>query len=120
MPAWVNSDHLTILGFLGMAMAGADHLSLQGYELQKAFPGVADHRAAVSLPLVDNSQDMEALAAHVDRRLIADAAAPAYLIRGHGLYGWGRDIDEAERVVEACEVLLACELERMKLVEIQA
>lgn len=100
---------------LGMVVPAEDRLLLQGYELQKAFPGVVDHETAVSLPLVDNSQDMAGLAAEVDRRLIAEPAAPAYLIRGHGLYGWGRDLDEAERVVEACETLLACELERRKL-----
>ena len=31
MPAWVNSDHLTLLGFLGMALAGVCYFSARFY-----------------------------------------------------------------------------------------
>ena len=34
-----------------------------------------------------------------------------YLIDGHGLYAWGRDMAEARRHLEAFEFLLGCELE---------
>ena len=37
-------------------------------------------------------------------------AAPAYLIRSHGLYAWGKDLAEAERVLEGTEWLIAAEL----------
>jgi methylthioribulose-1-phosphate dehydratase len=40
---------------------------------------------------------------------------PAYLIRGHGAYGWGKDMEEAERVIEALEHLLSCEIEAIRL-----
>ena len=33
---------------------------------------------------------------------------PGFLIRGHGLYAWGRDIAEARRHVEGLEFLLSC------------
>jgi methylthioribulose-1-phosphate dehydratase len=42
--------------------------------------------------------------------LARSGAAPAYLIRDHGLYAWGKDLDEAERVLEAVEWLIAAEL----------
>ena len=32
------------------------------------------------------------------------------MIRDHGLYAWGKDLDEAERVLEAIEWLIAAEL----------
>ncbi len=70
-----------------------------GHELCKVFPGVTDHLTDVTLPIVDNDQDMPRLAAALEPRLATDPPPPAYLIRGHGLYGWGRDLDEAERVV---------------------
>ncbi|MGH7023788.1 MAG: methylthioribulose 1-phosphate dehydratase [Caulobacteraceae bacterium] len=85
-------------------------LHLAGYELLKAFPGVDSHEAAIDLPVFDNSQDMDALAARVSAELTA-RPAPAFLIRDHGLYGWGETMDEALRVVEAAETLIACELE---------
>jgi methylthioribulose-1-phosphate dehydratase len=60
----------------------------------------------------ENSQDIPALAREVERRLQDE---PAYLIRGHGAYAWGKDMDEAERVVEALEHLLSCEIEALRL-----
>jgi methylthioribulose-1-phosphate dehydratase len=90
-----------------------DALRLSGYEVMKAFPGVDGHDGTVALPVVDNDQDMVRLAGVVQARL--EPATPAYLIRGHGLYGWGASMDEASRVVEAAEFLLECELETLKL-----
>ena len=37
------------------------------------------------------------------------------LVRGHGLYVWGRSLDEAKRHLEGWEFLINCELERLKL-----
>jgi methylthioribulose-1-phosphate dehydratase len=89
-------------------------IRLAGYELLKAFPGVETHDCAVDIPIFDNSQDMTALAASVAAALTT-RQAPAFLIRGHGLYGWGSSMDEALCVVEAAETLLACELEMMRM-----
>ncbi len=88
-------------------------LRLAGYELLKAFPGVETHETTVDIPVFDNSQDMSALATEVAGGL-AGRAAPAFLIRDHGLYGWGASLDEALRVVEATETMIACELELMR------
>jgi methylthioribulose-1-phosphate dehydratase len=93
---------------------GRPALRLAGYELLKAFPGVETHETAIDVPVFDNSQDMPALAANVAARL-AGHPAPAFLIRDHGLYGWGASMDEALRVVEAAETLIACELEWMRM-----
>ena len=38
-----------------------------------------------------------------------------YLIDGHGIYAWGRDMPEARRHLEAFEFLLACELDLLRL-----
>jgi methylthioribulose-1-phosphate dehydratase len=78
-----------------------------GHEMLKALPGVMTHETRVTLPIVDNSQDMGAIWDAVSPAL---DKAPAYLIRGHGLYGWGRDMAEAERVIEAVEWLIMAEL----------
>lgn len=83
--------------------------TIRGHELAKAFPGVTTHAVDVMLPIVENSQDMRDIEAAIAPFLAVDTP-PAYLIRGHGLYGWGRDIAEAERVIEAAEWLAACEV----------
>ena len=82
---------------------------LAGHEMLKVLPGVATHDTSVALPIVDNSQDMAALAACIEPALLAPGAIPAYLIRSHGLYGWGRDMAEAERVIEGIEWMIAAE-----------
>jgi len=93
----------------------AREIVLDGYEMLKAFPGISTHQATVRLPVYENTQDMPSLAEVVSRRLQASATVPAYLIRGHGEYGWGKDLEEAERIIEALEHLLQCELEALRL-----
>ncbi|HEX7854215.1 MAG TPA: methylthioribulose 1-phosphate dehydratase [Sphingobium sp.] len=100
---------------LSRALAGADHIELADYELLKVFPGIGTHECSVRLPLVDNSQDMVALAAEVRPLLEAqELLIPAFYIRGHGLYAWGPTIEAAEMIVEGCEFLLACAWEDLK------
>ena len=94
---------------LSRAVAGDGH-TLAGHEMLKALPGIATHETSVVLPIVENSQDMATIDAAITPRLLAPGAIPAYLIRSHGLYGWGRDMAEAERVIEAVEWMIAAEL----------
>jgi methylthioribulose-1-phosphate dehydratase len=101
---------------LSRALAGSRQIVFDGYELLKIFPGVDTHEARVAIPLVENSQDMAAMAETLRPLLVAQTPiVPAFYIRGHGLYAWGRTIAEAEHVTEAVEYLLACELETLKL-----
>jgi methylthioribulose-1-phosphate dehydratase len=97
---------------LSMATAGAA-ISFTDYELLKAFEGQSTHATTLDLPLVDNDQDMKRLA-HVLDPILA-ACRIGYLIRGHGIYIWGPDMPAALARLEGAEFLLACELERRKL-----
>lgn len=85
-------------------------LLLKDYEILKAFPGIDTHACTVRMPVFDNDQNIGRLADKVDKCLAGFADLPGYLIRGHGFYTWGRDVDEAMRYVEAFEFLFACEL----------
>jgi len=90
------------------------HVRFEGYELQKAFQGTATHEGAMDVPVFANSQDMPELAQRVDAALDAGPLW-GYLIDGHGLYAWGRDMAEARRHLEAFEFLFACELDLRRL-----
>ena len=94
--------------------AADGHIRLEGYELLKAFEGNTTHEAAIDVPVFANTQDMAALAAQVDAALDSQTMW-GYLIDGHGLYAWGRDMAEARRHLEAFEFLLSCELELRRL-----
>lgn len=104
----VLHSHSPVSVGLSRAVADASY-RLAGHEMLKVLPGIATHDTFVDLPIVDNSQDMAEIAAKIDW-LVASRDLHAYLIRGHGLYGWGRDMDEAQRVIEGVEWMIAAEL----------
>lgn len=90
-------------------------IRLEGYELLKAFAGFDTHERVLVVPVFANSQDMVELAQRVEGWLDATPTAYGYLIDGHGIYAWGRDMSEAKRHLEAFEFLLDCELELKRL-----
>ena len=90
-------------------------LVLEGYELQKAFSGVDTHESALTVPVFDNTQNIDALADQTAAWFREHPEQPGYLIRGHGLYTWGRTMEDCLRHVEAFEFLFECELETMRV-----
>ncbi|WP_413736939.1 methylthioribulose 1-phosphate dehydratase [Sodalis sp. RH21] len=90
-------------------------LILSGYEMQKSLAGVRSHLETVAIALFDNDQDIAALAARVASRHEADPLRFGFLVRGHGLYCWGRNVEEARRHLEGLEFLFQCELQRRLL-----
>jgi len=105
----VLHGHSVASTVLSLDTAGAA-ISFTGYEVQKIFAGQTTHEATLRLPLFDNDQDMARLADAVAPHL-ADATM-GYVIRGHGIYIWGPDMDTALARLEGAEFLLACALER--------
>jgi methylthioribulose-1-phosphate dehydratase len=95
--------------------AGDGVIRLQGWELQKAITGYHTHESTLEIPVFPNTQHMPELVAQVDAWLDAGKPLHAYLIDGHGIYTWGRDMAEAQRHLEALEFLLGCELDLKKL-----
>lgn len=95
-----------------LSRRAGDSIRLAGYELLKAFPGLASHEAAVEVPVLDNDQDIARLQAAVEARWARMPAPilPGYLIRGHGVYVWGPDMDAALARLEGLEFMLACEM----------
>ena len=87
-------------------------LLFSGYELLKVFEG-ATHDTTLHLPVFDNDQDIARLSRTVAPHL--PGCAMGYLLRGHGVYVWGRDMEQAMARLEGLEFLLACALERSKL-----
>jgi methylthioribulose-1-phosphate dehydratase len=88
---------------------------LEGWELQKAITGFHTHESVLEIPVFPNTQHMPELVAQVDAWLDAGKPLHAYLIDGHGIYTWGRDMAETRRHLEALEFLLACELDLRRL-----
>src|SRR5690606_1131701 len=80
-------------------------LEISNLELLKAFAGIRSHHDILRIPVFANSQDIAALARLVDECLDVAAPVHAYILRGHGVYTWGRDMAEAMRHLEALDQL---------------
>jgi methylthioribulose-1-phosphate dehydratase len=79
---------------------------LQGFEMLKGLAGVDTHEHREWIPVLENAQDMRALAADVNRVLAAHPSCHAFLLRRHGMYTWGETLRDAVRHVEIMEFLL--------------
>lgn len=86
--------------------AADGRLAIKGFEMLKGLAGVKTHEHEESLPIIENSQDMETLAGALERVLESYPDCHGVLLRRHGLYTWGRDLTEAKRHVEILEFLL--------------
>lgn len=91
---------------LSEAFAAAGGLAVEGFEMLKGLAGVRTHEHREWLPVIENSQDMEALSRALEEALGRHPESHGLLLRGHGLYTWGRDLGEAKRHVEIIEFLL--------------
>jgi methylthioribulose-1-phosphate dehydratase len=80
---------------------------LEGYEMLKGLSGVRTHEHRQRMEIFENTQDIPRLAAELGRRLAAgdNSLEHGFLLRRHGLYTWGKDLDEARRHVEILEFL---------------
>ncbi len=92
-------------------------VKLQGYEMLKALPGFPSHEDEAVLPVFDNDQDMPRLAKQVERTLRHAPRTPGFLLRGHGLYVWAGSVEQAVCAVEGVEHMIACELERARILQ---
>ena len=108
----VLHTHSLAQTLLSMHFEQAGKIVFTGYELQKAFTGIKSHHSPVCLPIVANSQDMHALCESA-QPLFDQANFWGYLIAGHGIYSWGKDILEARRHLDAFEFLLNAELAKL-------
>ena len=90
-----------------LSEAGGDEggLVIEGLEMLKGLAGVTTHEHAEWVPIIPNTQDYARMSADVTSALRRHPQAHGLLLRGHGLYTWGRDLAEARRHVEILEFL---------------
>jgi methylthioribulose-1-phosphate dehydratase len=91
---------------LSETQAAKGGIAIEGYEMLKGLEGVRTHRHREWLPIIENSQDMGALARTTQETLAHLPETHGLLLRGHGLYTWGNDLAKAKRHVEILEFLL--------------
>ncbi len=97
--------------------APAGGFRIEGYEMLKGLTGVKTHEHREWVPIFPNTQDIPSLAQAVAQRLLDPVHTLTYsfLIRGHGLYTWGRDVEQARQHVEILEFLFEVVARRLSL-----
>ena len=88
---------------------------ISGFEMQKGLEGIKTHESTVRVPIFENTQDIPALAREVEAYISNNPPIHGYLIRRHGLYTWGVDLDQARRHVEVFEFLFEAIARRQML-----
>jgi methylthioribulose-1-phosphate dehydratase len=81
-------------------------VTIEGYEMLKGLEGVRTHQHREWLPILENSQDMIDLAQKVTATVRDFPAIHGFLLKEHGLYTWGEDLEQAKRHVEILEFLM--------------
>ena len=91
---------------LSEAFAPCGGIEIAGHEMLKGLVGVTTHEHREWLPILENSQNIPALARLVEVTLQRHPGWHGFLLRAHGLYTWGGNLAEARRHVEILEFLL--------------
>jgi methylthioribulose-1-phosphate dehydratase len=102
----VLHTHSVWSAMLSQRFADAGGLTIEGFEMLKGLEGVRTHLHQEWLPIIENSQDYRTLSQTVEAVLQAHPQAHGFLLRQHGLYTWGVDLEAAKRHVEIFEFLL--------------
>jgi methylthioribose-1-phosphate isomerase len=81
-----------------------------GYAIHRAFAGIDTHDSTIAVPIFEDNEDTAASSAEIGASLKASKHPLfAFLLRGHGIYVWGQDLDQVRSYIEAFEHLFECE-----------
>ncbi len=75
--------------------------------------GFKTHDVTISIPVIENSQDMKYLADIIPNYI--NGQVPGLILRGHGIYAWGKTVQETKRHIEIFEFLFDYKLKELSL-----
>jgi len=80
-------------------------IEIKGYEMLKGLSGVTTHEHTEWVPIIENSQNYDALSAQIEALLHDNPGIHGFYLHRHGLYTWGDSVAEVRRHVEIFEFL---------------
>lgn len=104
----VLHTHSVLGTVLSLTYLKEKQLRFEGFEIQKGLEGNTTHQLESILPIVPNSQDMKDILKNMDQHFTGKPSIHGFLIAGHGLYTWGKDLATAKRHIETYEFLFEC------------
>ncbi len=85
-----------------LSMKSQDKIVFSDLEMLKGL-GFKTHDMKIEIPVIENSQDMKYLAEIAPSYI--NEEVPGLLLKGHGIYAWGKTAQETKRHVEIFEFL---------------
>lgn len=104
----VLHTHSVLGTVLSQVFLKEKQIRFEGFEIQKGLEGNMTHELESILPIVPNSQVMADILKDMDHHFTDKPSIHGFLIAGHGLYTWGKDIPTAKRHIETYEFLFEC------------
>lgn len=104
----VLHSHSVLSTTLSFAQAKNRKVVFEGLEILKGLEGNETHELQELLPIVPNSQHIPDIMRDLTPYLKIERPIHGFLIAGHGLYAWGKDIPSAKRHIETFEFLFEC------------
>lgn len=114
----VLHTHSVPVTVFSMLKSNANKISFHGYEMQKTIEGHLSHEETMDLYIFDNDQDIPRLAEQVKAIWDEVKKANGLIVRGHGLYSWGKTVFDAKRHMEGLEFLVECEFTKSRFEKI--
>lgn len=104
----VLHSHSVLATTLSYAQLKNKKIAFEGLEILKGLEGNETHETQEFLPIVANSQHIPEIIRALMPFLEGERPIHGFLIAGHGLYAWGKDIPTAKRHIETFEFLFEC------------
>ena len=104
----VLHTHSVLGTVLTQKFASEKQLRFEGFEIQKGLEGNTTHELETILPIVPNSQVMSDILKETHAHFTETPMMHGFLIAGHGLYTWGKDVATTKRHIETYEFLFEC------------
>lgn len=104
--------HTTNVTLLSMLKPEQNCIQFSNLEMLKGL-GFKTHDVTVNIPIIENSQDMEYIASIAHNYI--DENMPGLILRGHGIYGWGKSPEEAKRHIEIFEFLFEYRVKELSI-----
>lgn len=101
----VLHTHSVLGTVLSQKLLPEKQVVFDGFEILKGLEGNDTHDLHEALPIVPNSQVMTDILHNMKDRY---SDIHGFLIAGHGLYTWGKNIAAAKRHIETYEFLFEC------------
>ena len=101
-----NSTLLSILSPQSSVLTFSDLEMLKGL-------GFKTHDVKVTIPIIENNQDMKYLATIAPSYINEDV--PGLLLKGHGIYAWGKTPQETKRHIEIFEFLFEYRVKELSI-----